>query len=183
MPTATSPRLTIKLKLPQAPEENNPNGVQITDPKDVPDLLPLSPSKSPDTNQNRHILNKSTSPSPFASDGIQALPVPKTHDMSAPNGVQTNGSTEFLTPPLGVNGVHHPHHKETIGPSLNGHPHQRTTVTNGLGGNFGNRETVEPKAEVLSEPTSIPNTLNQKQTWPSPRNIPIDEFLVSKEAT
>lgn len=101
--------------------------------------------------------------------------------MSAPNGVQTNGSMEFLTPSLGANGVHHPPHKETIKPSLNGHLHQRTT-TNGLGGNFENRETVEPKAEVLSETTSIPNTLNQKQTWPSPRNVPIDE-LVSKNAT
>lgn len=146
MPTATSPKLTIKLKLPQAPEENSPIRVQITD---VPDLLPLSPSKSPDTNQNRHILNKPTSSFPIASDGTQALPAPETQ---APNGIhQTNGSTEFLTPPLGVNGGHHPPHKETITiePSLNGHLPQQTTVTKGLGGNFENRETVEPKTEVL----------------------------------
>lgn len=184
-PTATSPKLTIKLKLPQAPEENDPIRVQITGPKDLPDLLPLSPSKSPDTNQNRRILDKLNSPSPIASDRIQVLPASEIHDISALNGVhQTNGCTEFLTPPLGANGGHHPLHKETITtePSLNGHQPQQTTVTEGLGGNFENRETVEPKAEVLHRPASIPYTFSPKPS----RDVPlsnIDELLVSKEAT
>lgn len=173
-PLSESPKITIKLKLPAAQYQDSPIRVAVPAPKHKPEILPLSPRRSPNTmgGQEEDPQSEGSSLPPqnhIVSDISPTQQLPDLGTPAADDGHRANGGVGAL-PPLDSNGPP-PSTAEMAAKLLSSTQLQtRLPGGQGLGEAEPRDEYVKPNANPIGKsPPPVVSHLDRKQT-PLPEN-------------